>query len=77
MDGTEFRLAQICGLHIVIHADELEELISYYQVTVNVLEDLYGILVSANKVVTGKKRDPGVFIFPLSSFLSGNIHFFL
>ncbi|KAJ8263472.1 hypothetical protein COCON_G00159290 [Conger conger] len=31
VDGTEFRLAQICGLHIVIHADELEELISYYQ----------------------------------------------
>ncbi|XP_017540023.2 clathrin heavy chain 1 isoform X2 [Pygocentrus nattereri] len=31
VDGEEFRLAQICGLHIVIHADELEELISYYQ----------------------------------------------
>lgn len=31
MDGEEFRLAQICGLHIVIHADELEDLISYYQ----------------------------------------------
>lgn len=55
MDGKEFRLAQICGLHIVIHADELEELISYYQVTVNILEDLYNILVSANKVVTEKK----------------------
>uniref|UniRef100_A0A8C9T5J3 Clathrin heavy chain like 1 n=2 Tax=Scleropages formosus TaxID=113540 RepID=A0A8C9T5J3_SCLFO len=31
VDGAEFRLAQMCGLHIVIHADELEELISYYQ----------------------------------------------
>uniref|UniRef100_A0AAQ4RC95 Clathrin, heavy chain-like 1 n=1 Tax=Gasterosteus aculeatus aculeatus TaxID=481459 RepID=A0AAQ4RC95_GASAC len=31
VDGEEFRLAQICGLHIVIHADELEDLISYYQ----------------------------------------------
>uniref|UniRef100_A0A4W4EFJ0 Clathrin heavy chain linker core motif domain-containing protein n=1 Tax=Electrophorus electricus TaxID=8005 RepID=A0A4W4EFJ0_ELEEL len=31
VDGEEFRLAQICGLNIVIHADELEELISYYQ----------------------------------------------
>ncbi|KAG7259139.1 hypothetical protein CRUP_020676 [Coryphaenoides rupestris] len=31
VEGEEFRLAQICGLHIVIHADELEELISYYQ----------------------------------------------
>lgn len=34
VDGTEFRLAQMCGLHIVIHADELEELIGYYQVSV-------------------------------------------
>lgn len=59
MDGKEFRLAQICGLHIVIHADELEELISYYQVTVNILEDLYSILVSANKVVTEKKNTLG------------------
>uniref|UniRef100_A0A8C0QYU3 Clathrin heavy chain like 1 n=1 Tax=Canis lupus dingo TaxID=286419 RepID=A0A8C0QYU3_CANLU len=31
VDGQEFRLAQLCGLHIVIHADELEELIHYYQ----------------------------------------------
>uniref|UniRef100_A0A5F9DSZ0 Clathrin heavy chain n=1 Tax=Oryctolagus cuniculus TaxID=9986 RepID=A0A5F9DSZ0_RABIT len=31
VDGQEFRLAQLCGLHIVIHADELEDLIQYYQ----------------------------------------------
>ncbi|XP_054097659.2 clathrin heavy chain 2 isoform X3 [Callithrix jacchus] len=31
VDGQEFPLAQLCGLHIVIHADELEELICYYQ----------------------------------------------
>ncbi|KAM5263324.1 clathrin heavy chain 2 [Ctenodactylus gundi] len=31
VDGQEFHLAQLCGLHIVIHADELEELINYYQ----------------------------------------------
>jgi clathrin heavy chain len=31
VDQNEFRLAQICGLHIVVHADELEELIVYYQ----------------------------------------------
>uniref|UniRef100_A0A8C7JEQ5 Clathrin heavy chain n=2 Tax=Oncorhynchus TaxID=8016 RepID=A0A8C7JEQ5_ONCKI len=31
VDGNEFRLAQMCGLHIVVHADELEELINYYQ----------------------------------------------
>ena len=31
VDNAEFRLAQMCGLHIVVHADELEELINYYQ----------------------------------------------
>ncbi|XP_064619200.1 clathrin heavy chain 1 isoform X2 [Lineus longissimus] len=31
VDNEEFRLAQMCGLHIVVHADELEELINYYQ----------------------------------------------
>lgn len=32
VDSEEFRLAQMCGLHIVVHADELEDLINYYQV---------------------------------------------
>ena len=31
VDNAEFRLAQMCGLHIVVHADELEDLIQYYQ----------------------------------------------
>lgn len=31
VNNEEFRLAQMCGLHIVVHADELEELINYYQ----------------------------------------------
>ncbi|CAI9724432.1 clathrin heavy chain 1 isoform X3 [Octopus vulgaris] len=31
VDNEEFRLSQMCGLHIVVHADELEELINYYQ----------------------------------------------
>jgi len=31
VDNGEFRLAQMCGLHIVVHADELEDLINYYQ----------------------------------------------
>ena len=31
VDNAEFRLAQMCGLHIVVHADELEYLITYYQ----------------------------------------------
>eukprot|EP00824_Muranothrix_gubernata_P004637 TRINITY_DN15925_c0_g1_i1.p1 TRINITY_DN15925_c0_g1~~TRINITY_DN15925_c0_g1_i1.p1 ORF type:complete len:1721 (+),score=473.39 TRINITY_DN15925_c0_g1_i1:271-5163(+) len=32
VDAEEFRLAQVCALHIIIHADELEELISAYEV---------------------------------------------
>lgn len=31
VDNQEFRLAQVAGLYIVVHADELEELINYYQ----------------------------------------------
>lgn len=31
VDNGEFRLAQLCGLNIVVHADELDDLISYYQ----------------------------------------------
>ncbi|TKR78217.1 hypothetical protein L596_019061 [Steinernema carpocapsae] len=31
VDKEQFRLAQHCGLCIVVHADELEELINYYQ----------------------------------------------
>lgn len=40
VDGKEFRLAQMCGLHIVVHADELEELINYYQVRVLTVRSL-------------------------------------
>uniref|UniRef100_A0A803VGC7 Clathrin heavy chain like 1 n=1 Tax=Ficedula albicollis TaxID=59894 RepID=A0A803VGC7_FICAL len=46
VDGKEFRLAQLCGLHIVIHADELEELISYYQDR-GYFEELIGLLEAA------------------------------
>lgn len=31
VDAEEFRLAQICGLHILVRPDELEELIQYYE----------------------------------------------
>ena len=31
VENSEFRLAQMCGLHIVVHADELADLIQYYQ----------------------------------------------
>ncbi|KAJ2940183.1 hypothetical protein O0L34_g11747 [Tuta absoluta] len=31
VEAGEFRLAQMCGLHIVVHADELEDLINFYQ----------------------------------------------
>uniref|UniRef100_A0A452TKQ8 Clathrin heavy chain n=1 Tax=Ursus maritimus TaxID=29073 RepID=A0A452TKQ8_URSMA len=46
VDGQEFRLAQLCGLHIVIHADELEELIRYYQDR-GYFEDLISLLEAA------------------------------
>ena len=31
VDNSEFRLAQMCGLRIVVIADELEDLVQYYQ----------------------------------------------
>ena len=31
VDAKEFRLAQICGVNIIVHADELEELIRLYE----------------------------------------------
>lgn len=46
VDNEEFRLAQMCGLHIVVHADELEELINYYQ-DKGYFEDLIALLESA------------------------------
>ncbi|MCP9257503.1 Clathrin heavy chain [Dirofilaria immitis] len=46
VDNEEFRLAQMCGLHIVVHADELEELINYYQER-GYFEELIGLLEAA------------------------------
>lgn len=49
MEAQEFRLAQMSGLHIVVHADELEELINFYQdrgyfeELINLLEAALGI----------------------------------
>ena len=31
VEAQEFRLAQVCGLHIIVHADELEGLIKLYE----------------------------------------------
>merc|ERR1711871_533508 len=31
VDAEEFRLAQICGLHIIVHADELDDLSNKYE----------------------------------------------
>jgi hypothetical protein len=31
VDEGEFRLAQLCGLNIIVQADELEEISEYYQ----------------------------------------------
>lgn len=46
VDHKEFRLAPMCGLHIVVHADELEELINYYQDR-GYCEELISLLESA------------------------------
>ncbi|XP_058287353.1 clathrin heavy chain 2 isoform X4 [Hylobates moloch] len=46
VDGQEFRFAQLCGLHIVIHADELEELMCYYQDR-GYVEELISLLEAA------------------------------
>jgi len=43
IDNSEFRLAQMCGLHIVVHADELEALNNYYQER-GFFEELMGLL---------------------------------
>ncbi|RWS28918.1 clathrin heavy chain 1-like protein [Leptotrombidium deliense] len=51
VDNTEFRLAQMCGLHIVVHADELEDLINYYQ-SRGYFEELISLLEAA----LGKKQ---------------------
>ncbi|CAH1111845.1 unnamed protein product [Psylliodes chrysocephalus] len=46
VDAEEFRLAQMCGMHIVVHADELQDLINYYQDR-GYFEELIGLLEAA------------------------------
>ncbi|KAH8420249.1 hypothetical protein KR009_007996 [Drosophila setifemur] len=46
VNAEEFRLAQMCGLHIVVHADELEDLINYYQ-NRGYFDELIALLESA------------------------------
>ncbi|XGW13703.1 hypothetical protein V3C99_000207 [Haemonchus contortus] len=46
VENGEFRLAQMCGLHIVVHADELEELNNFYQDRGH-FEELIGLLEAA------------------------------
>uniref|UniRef100_A0A2K5CGZ9 Clathrin heavy chain linker core motif domain-containing protein n=1 Tax=Aotus nancymaae TaxID=37293 RepID=A0A2K5CGZ9_AOTNA len=42
VDGKEFHLAQMCGFHIAVRTDELEELINYYQL-ITMLEAALGL----------------------------------
>ncbi|CEF64357.1 Clathrin heavy chain [Strongyloides ratti] len=46
VDNKEFRLAQICGLNIVVHADELSDLINYYT-NYGYFEELISLLEAA------------------------------
>ena len=39
IDAAEFRLAQMCALHIIVHADELEALIHFYESRGYALQD--------------------------------------
>jgi len=43
VDQGEFRLAQICGLHIIVHADELDDLINKYE-TLGHFEELIELM---------------------------------
>ena len=51
VDNKEFRLAQMCGLHIVVHADELEDLINYYQD-----RGYFGELIALLEAALGERR---------------------
>ncbi|XP_029177175.1 clathrin heavy chain-like [Nylanderia fulva] len=57
VDSGEFRLAQMCGLHIVVHADELEDLINYYQDRGH-FEELINLLEAALRL---KRAHMGMF----------------
>uniref|UniRef100_A0A2I3I0J8 Clathrin heavy chain n=1 Tax=Nomascus leucogenys TaxID=61853 RepID=A0A2I3I0J8_NOMLE len=57
VDGKEFRLAQMCGLHIVVHADELEELINYYQVLTRLLYDLRSFTIDITEYNVKQNTD--------------------
>jgi clathrin heavy chain len=46
VEHNEFRLAQMCGLNIVVHADELEDLINHYQ-NKGYFEELISLLEAA------------------------------
>ncbi|CAG0883299.1 unnamed protein product [Cyprideis torosa] len=46
VEAGEFRLAQMCGLHIVVHADELDDLITFYQ-DKGFFEELINLLEAA------------------------------
>ena len=59
VDNEEFRLAQLCGLHIVVHADELEELINYYQDR-GYFEELISLLEAALGQSGPGVQGPGV-----------------
>ncbi|UYV68263.1 CLTC [Cordylochernes scorpioides] len=51
VESNEFRLAQMCGLYIVVHADELEDLIGYYESRGHFTE-----LISLMEAALGQER---------------------
>eukprot|EP00011_Vannellida_sp_DIVA3-517-6-12_P006730 CAMPEP_0114634276 /NCGR_PEP_ID=MMETSP0168-20121206/15897_1 /TAXON_ID=95228 ORGANISM="Vannella sp., Strain DIVA3 517/6/12" /NCGR_SAMPLE_ID=MMETSP0168 /ASSEMBLY_ACC=CAM_ASM_000044 /LENGTH=1681 /DNA_ID=CAMNT_0001845973 /DNA_START=191 /DNA_END=5236 /DNA_ORIENTATION=+ len=57
VDAEQFRLAQICGLHIIVRPDELEELIHYYESRGH-FEELLGLLENG---LISERAHQGVF----------------
>ena len=57
VDAKQFRLAQICGLHIIVRPDELEDLIVYYENGGN-FEEIIALLEGG---LIADKAHPGLF----------------
>ena len=68
MEEAEFRLAQLCGLNIIINADDLEEVSGFYQQR-GYFEELIALLESG---IGLERAHMGIFteLGGLSCFLS-------
>jgi hypothetical protein len=73
----EFRLAQICGLNLIVHAEELQDLVKQYE-----RNGYFDELINLLEAGLGLERAHMVHINPntnlvmrfLSDFFEGNVH---